>query len=177
MADITFKIQAKNLGPLDSLDFSEKVSSLKTVIYANNGSGKTFISRAFRQISIPEISNPHRLISFTQSKANFILEINNLSDDTGKPNRKVELDVEKDKQTVVKNDSGYIYHIFNSDYVDENIEKLGYKPDGNIAGYILGKDIIDLTAEKAELEQKKQLAANKKQDFEDKVRKIGRAHV
>lgn len=57
-AEITLKIQAKNLGPHENLDFSEKVSSLKTVIYANNGNGKTFISRAFRQVSTPETNNP-----------------------------------------------------------------------------------------------------------------------
>lgn len=57
-AEITLKIQAKNLGPHENLDFSEKVSSLKTVIYGNNGNGKTFISRAFRQVSTPETNNP-----------------------------------------------------------------------------------------------------------------------
>lgn len=168
MADITLKIQANNLGPHESLDFSEKVSSLKTVIYANNGSGKTFISRAFRQVSNPETNNPTRLISFSKSKATFNVEINRLADGA-KPNRKLELVVEKEKEIIAKNETGYILHVFNSDYVQENIEKLKYRPDGEIEGYILGKDVIDLTAEKAELEAKKVAIDTKKQTFQSKV--------
>jgi len=168
MADITFKIQAINLGPHNNLDFSEKVSSLETVIYANNGSGKTFISRALRQVSNPGISNPTRLISFSRAKANFNFEINRPTD-TAKPNRKVELVVEKGKEVIANNASGYILHVFNNDYVQENIEKLGYKPDGNIEGYILGKDVIDLTAEKSELESKRAETETKKQAFQHNV--------
>jgi len=167
-AEITLKIQAKNLGPHENLDFSEKVSSLKTVIYGNNGNGKTFISRAFRQVSTPETNNPYRLIAFSQTKANFNFEINRSTDAT-KPNRKIELVVEKDKEIIAKNESGYILHVFNNDYVQENIEKLGYKPDGNIEGYILGKDVIDLTAEKGELETKKAAIESKKQVFQNKI--------
>jgi wobble nucleotide-excising tRNase len=167
-ADITLKIQAKNLGPHENLDFSEKVNSLKTVIYANNGNGKTFISRAFRQVAVPETLKSNRLISFSQTKANFNFEINRPTDAVN-PNRKIELVVEKDKEIIANNESGYILHVFNNDYVQENIEKLGYKPDGNIEGYILGKDVIDLTAEKGELETKKATIESKKQVFQTKI--------
>lgn len=42
----------------------------------------------------------------------------------------------------------YKYHVFNRDYVVENIEKKSNSPDGDITGCIIGKENIDVSEEK-----------------------------
>ncbi|MDR0603341.1 MAG: hypothetical protein LBG80_03450 [Bacteroidales bacterium] len=41
-------IKCQNIAPLENLDKEILSSSLKIAVFANNGSGKTFISRLFR---------------------------------------------------------------------------------------------------------------------------------
>lgn len=50
MADdkITTIIKCQNIAPIENLNREIKSSSLKMGVFANNGSGKTFISRLFR---------------------------------------------------------------------------------------------------------------------------------
>ena len=50
MAKIEIKqvMDIQKIGPYSSLHFEGKSSSLKTAIYGNNGSGKTFLSIIFR---------------------------------------------------------------------------------------------------------------------------------
>ena len=58
--------------------------------------------------------------------------------------------LEKNKESVITNTSGLLFHTFNSDFVEENIKPRHYTPNGDIEGYILGKAQIDLTSEKAQ---------------------------
>lgn len=51
-------------------------------------------------------------------------------------------------EPIVNNNSGLIFHVFNSDYVNEQIVPNNYTPDGEIDGYIIGKEQVDLSAEK-----------------------------
>lgn len=46
--NISIEIVSTNLGPHEALNTKIQASSLEMGIYANNGSGKTFLSRAFR---------------------------------------------------------------------------------------------------------------------------------
>ena len=62
--------------------------------------------------------------------------------------KRLDISINKGTPAVVQNESGLIFHVFNSDFVEENIKPRDYTPDGNIEGYILGKVQIDLTDEK-----------------------------
>ena len=54
MANIHTSIICKNIAPLVDLKYNISSSSLKFAIFANNGSGKTFISRLFRLLENDE---------------------------------------------------------------------------------------------------------------------------
>jgi wobble nucleotide-excising tRNase len=81
----------------------------------------------------------------------------------------LELNINKGITPTISSSLPLIFHVFNSDYVHDNIEDLGYKPDGNIEGYILSKVQIDLTKEKKELDEKNETLKTKKQEFELRV--------
>ena len=50
----------------------------------------------------------------------------------------------------------YLYHVFNQDYVEENIRVLNYEKDSDIQGYILGRANIDLTDDENKLKKIKE---------------------
>lgn len=168
MAKINYKINISGIGPHKALSFDEVIPSQKTVIYANNGSGKTFISRVFRLIDEPSIENVTKLISFGKLKGQFELEINNSADSVA-PKRKLTVKLTRDNEPTIENETGYIFHTFNSAYVKENIEVSGYTPEDNIKGYIVGKSRIDLSKEKQELQDKEGERDEKKGALEKNV--------
>nr|WP_257398521.1 AAA family ATPase [Campylobacter lari]MCR2070420.1 AAA family ATPase [Campylobacter lari subsp. concheus] len=160
---INFSLTLENIGKHKPLVFSDDVNSLKIALYAMNGSGKTFISRAFRLAEMQNYSEEDRyeninkinkLISFGQEEANITLNIKSNSFED-------ELDIELIKDCGIKfnKKSNYYFHVFNSDYVRENIEIKKYELSENVNGYILGKDKIELSNEydnKLKLENKKE---------------------
>lgn len=164
MADIRFKLNASNLGPHVNLVSTNNVGSLQIGIYATNGSGKTFISRALRCVEAPSVHSSNKLIAFNQTKSNIELEFFR-QDDPVKQDRKLKVLLERDKEPIIENNTNYIFHIFNSDYVNENMEILKYKPNGEIEGYILGKELIDLSNERAELSRVQDLISKEQQDL------------
>ncbi|NOT15187.1 MAG: AAA family ATPase, partial [Methylotenera sp.] len=149
--DIKFELSATDLGPHQNLNFNSSLSSLKIGIYASNGSGKTFLSRVIRCLDSNETTHSNKLISFGKNQSTFILKISN-KDDPVKPTRTLQISLYKNNIPSSKNDTDYIFHVFNSDYVQENLELMSYRPNAEIDGYIIGKDVIDLTKEKFELE-------------------------
>ena len=164
MAELTIGLKIENIGPHTKIDFTGKTSSLKTAIYANNGSGKTFISRLFRLIENPISQNSDKLLSFTKNQGKMKFEISD-----GIKNRTLELNINKGIAPTISSHLPFIFHVFNSDYVHDNIEALKYKPDGDIEGYILGKTQIDLTREKKDLEEKNKVLDSKNEEFKNRV--------
>lgn len=47
-------LHIQNIGPHVNLKYSSEIKKLKMAIYARNGEGKTFISRAFRAMEIDD---------------------------------------------------------------------------------------------------------------------------
>lgn len=150
MADnkITTTIKCHNIAPLENLEKEFSCSSLKTAIFANNGSGKTFISRLFRlteqseELVIDEDGNSptDKLLTFGKSNGSFSFMI------ADKKNAIVEsfnIDISKKTIPAVFN-TNFIYHTFNQDYVDDNIRALSFEKNSDIEGFILGKVNIDL---------------------------------
>lgn len=160
---ITIEIQATCVGPHDNFKTRHQIGSLEIGVYANNGVGKTFLSRALRVAAKPEpeSSDSNRLLSMGKDTGNFNLKIAN-TQETGAV-REIDLRFQRGSApSLHQQTTGYIFRVFNSDYVRENLEQLSYRPDGSIEGYIVGKEKIDLSKEKTDLENlKDEMGENK----------------
>lgn len=150
MADdkITTIIKCQNVAPIENLTREIKSSSLKMGVFANNGSGKTFLSRLFRltekqdELILDENgkSPTDKLLTFGKNNGTFSFKI---TDKEGNVKDDFSISVTKGQIPTIP-DTKYLYHTFNQDYVEENIRILGYEKDSDIQGFILGKVNIDL---------------------------------
>ena len=146
MAKFTVSLKIENIGPhfgTNIINETKEVESNKAIFYAVNGTGKSFISRSFRLAELP----PHLcddLLTLGQSTAKFTFAIT-----TDLDSKEVSVNLERGKIPSITNTSNLIFHVFNSDFVEDNIKPNHYTPNGNIDGYILGKTQIDLSEEKA----------------------------
>lgn len=154
--NIRTDILCKDIAPLEDLHYSYLSNSLKTAIFANNGSGKTFISRLFRlmennaPISLDSNGNSptDSLLRFSTTQGKFSFKVTE-GENVVKENFLLSL---QQKHIPTIQSTFYIYHTFNQDYVDENIRSLDFEKDSDIQGYILGKSHIDLASDKARLQ-------------------------
>ena len=170
--NITFELSTVNLGPHESLNTKIHISTLEMGIYANNGTGKTFLSRAFRLLNKEELDNndSNKLLTIGKNDGSFKFKITNSTE----PSiiRELEFSIKRDKTpNISKDTTDYIFRVFNDDYIKENLEGLKYKPNGEIEGYILGKEKIDLTKEKDELKTNSNELKTKEEELKLKVAK------
>lgn len=145
---ITTIIKCQNIAPIENLTREIKSSSLKMGVFANNGSGKTFLSRLFRltekqdEITLDENGkcSTDKLLTFGKNNGTFSFKI---IDKDGNVKDDFTISVAKGQIPTIPN-TKYLYHTFNQDYVEQNIRVLGYEKDSDIQGFILGKVNIDL---------------------------------
>lgn len=154
-------INIENIGPLKNIRYSESFSTNKTVIFAKNGSGKSFFSRTMQKISDEDKAPHDELISFDQTKGNFKICIDK---------NYAEINLNKGLETKISSNK-YLFHVFNSDYVKNNIEIRGYSPldKSQRSGYILGQEKIDLSKEKDELEKLKNELEIKRNELQSNI--------
>jgi wobble nucleotide-excising tRNase len=139
----TIKLKVSNIGPHyddNQIAFSKEVNSNKAIFFAANGTGKSFLSRLFR-------------LTAHEKQAQFADELLTIEKPSGSMSfqiieKELLISIKRGKVPTVQNDTGLIFHVFNSDFVEENIKPNNYAPNGNIEGYILGKTQIDLSEEK-----------------------------
>ncbi|RYM35538.1 hypothetical protein ERX46_00695 [Brumimicrobium glaciale] len=151
---IKTSIQCQNIAPIENLTRLISSNSLKVGVFANNGSGKTFISRLFRltenskELLIEnEVSPTDKLITIGKSNSSFSFSI---VDKDGITQEDFKIQLEKGVIPNIPN-TKYTYHTFNQDYVEENISALSYEKDSEIEGFILGKINIDLKEDEEKL--------------------------
>lgn len=175
MAD-TFKVSLslKGIGPHSNTEFSQDVSAINMAIYAENGSGKSFISKSFKRITDFSYLKPSEedesnlkaktsaMIRFGESKGTMHFGIT-VPNETGKS---LDAIFENDSLPKITDNTGLIYHVFNSEYVKENLEAVNYKPEDKVGGFILGKVNIDLSKEKQLLENYAKNIDNLKKSIE-----------
>ena len=140
-------LKIQNIGPHVNVDYSLEIKNLKMAIYARNGEGKTFISRAFRSMEIDDSLKTEyakNLLRNGSTEGYFLFQI----DDS-----KYELNLNKTGMKFQQSGDKKIFHTFNSDYIRDNFVKVNYNLNENIPGYILGKENIDLSDEKLKLTQ------------------------
>ena len=150
---IRLEIKAQNIGPHTNLDETLETGSLQLGIYANNGSGKTFLSRIFRFISKKSHvnSDTNKLLTLNQNRGSFEFNVVDIASGKNSLVSSFKVLLNRNCEPTIVQDGKYIFHVFNDDYAKENLEVFRYKPNGDIEGYILGKEQIDLSKEKADL--------------------------
>ena len=154
---IKTEISCHNIAPIEDLNKEITSNSLKFGVFANNGSGKTFISRMFRltektktlELSEEGNSPTDKLITLGHDSGNFKFKI---TDKRGYVVEQFEISLRKQAiPHIPKTD--YLFHVFNEDYVDDNLRSLDYDKDDKIDGYILGKANIDLSDDEEKLKR------------------------
>ena len=147
---IKVNLNVNDIGPhsdAKSISESKGMNNLKIAIYAQNGSGKTFISRMFALSEDLDDTNDYsHLLTLNKNSGSFLYTI---TDDKNNKPHKYSVIIRNGFPVQVNNSSGYIYHVFNSDYVRKNINSQNFVIDGdNITGVIIGETNIDLSNEK-----------------------------
>lgn len=154
MSRIKIEIKAENIG-IHSLLYKEiESASCKLGFYANNGSGKTFLSKAFALYEKAKSEKPSsreidRLLSFGKDKGSFEFLVQGL--EPASPAEKLKISINRGKGVTIDAASRYKFHVFNSDYIKKNLEEREYLPDSNIHGVILGTENIDVAHEEETL--------------------------
>lgn len=152
-----FRISTKNVGPLKNTTFqlTEAKHKKRFCIYANNGSGKTFLSRCF---SLPSLNTlalkselnylfPH-LINLKETTFSFEF-VFSLSSELSK---KLKISGDKFNNISIENNTDFIFYVFNEDFIKKNIREKRYQIDSNIEGYIIGNAAINLDKQNENLE-------------------------
>lgn len=116
----TIELEIDNIGPHhgeNKISFTDEVSSNKIVFFAANGIGKSFISRSFRLLA-PEkrTENADDLLTLGTSTGKLSFSMIN-----GATKKNLSINLEKEKLPVIYNDTGLIFHVYNNDFVEENI--------------------------------------------------------
>ena len=145
----SWEINVKGFGPFEaSLSADLQLSKSKVAIYAGNGEGKTCLSRLFRagEQDAPPLSDT--IITRGVKSGAFSFET---IDGNGVIQAGLTIKKRMGKKANVISTGDLLYHVFNSDYVEENLAKASFAPSASINGYILGKANIDVSAKKAQL--------------------------
>ncbi len=172
MAKIKVKLKCENIAPLESLDNEFENYSLKIGVFANNGCGKTFISRMFRLLERnTEVSdstttpNTDRLITLGKKSASFGFRV---TDDAGIAVEDITINLTASSNPTIPT-TRFLYHTFNQDYVDDNIRALDFEHTDDVQGFILGKTNIDLTDDNKKLVGITSARATLKDDITKKI--------
>jgi AAA domain-containing protein len=150
----SLRIKAEHIGPIMLLDQSLS-DDKQNLIFARNGTGKSFIARALRMLdetAITEIDPaevPNLLVSEEAPKGLGDFSLWEGSDCIGG----LALDVKS--KTVSRTPAAYIFHVFSEDYVDENLRNKLETLNGEISHEIIvGKDNAELDDKETKLASK-----------------------
>ena len=144
------KLEATNVGPHERLQGNWSSGNNRSVIFAPNGAGKTFISRMFRLCESAQgiEGNSDSFLRAGSSSGAFLFSVKGANE---ADSRELSVQLQRGASPSVSLSDGYVFHTFNSDYVYENLVAKGYEVDGDISGYIVGGTNVDLTQERDNL--------------------------
>ncbi|WP_428059370.1 AAA family ATPase [Candidatus Avelusimicrobium faecicola] len=168
----TFKLVINNIGPLSNLSFTKDIKALNLAIFANNGSGKTFISRVFsclqdaQQNKQPVATSP--LLSFGEKKAKFEFSFSSKPTSNSPEIKNIFTLTENiNEGPHCSQDSKWIIHTFNRDFINRNLTLNTFTLKNAIPGEII---IGETNAKIAELENKKISLVSQLNELEEKIR-------
>lgn len=163
-----FTIKAKFIGPIIELDaeLSEKPQNL---IYARNGTGKTFLSRAFNVFdkysqNKLETIDPNMLVSEEAGDSGGSIVITDGTNELGKA------DIKKNPAEISVGVGDAIFHVFSDDFIEHELTQRDFDLDNNIEGEIIvGSDNIDLTEAKEKHEKITKQLDEKNRELSDEL--------
>ncbi|WP_044033572.1 AAA family ATPase [Roseobacter denitrificans] len=152
-----FSVSARHLGPVLTLD-GELTKNNQNLVFARNGIGKSFLSRAFRYLDLhgqqEDVSGAaFNLVSDESADHSGSFAISRGTTAMGT------LDLQKagDKVTATVNDT--IFHVFSEDFVQEELRERKYELDGEIENQIaVDSENIKLVDANKALEEARQKA-------------------
>jgi len=138
---------------LDSVLSKQK----QNIIFANNGTGKSFLSRAFRSIKLAEQIDEKDLHNSLNSQESIL---RTGSFEFGYADQLLlKLELRSNQTVAITRDPDTIFHVFSSDFVDEELRTRGYTIDDEIDHEIIvgteNSDLMDLQATFAETQIQK----------------------
>ncbi|MFA5593230.1 MAG: AAA family ATPase [Micavibrio sp.] len=129
-----FSVSAKYLGPIFSLD-GDLTKHAQNLIFARNGTGKSFLSRALRYLALKsqgrDITDAARNLVSDESpdgKGTFSFSRGTVAMGA--------LQLEKNGNNVSVNILDTIFHVFSEDFVHEELRERSYEIDGKIENQI-----------------------------------------
>ena len=148
--NLTWNIALKGFGLFsEQLNTELELSASKVAIYAGNGQGKTCISRLFRAANSDSTTTvSDTLINRAAMSGEFEFSFSG-KDISGS------LDIKKTRgdDPTIENGTGYLFHVFNTDYVRDNLQSQHYALNGDaFSGYIVGRENIDVSDKKKRLD-------------------------
>lgn len=129
-----FSVSARHLGPVFSLD-GELTKNNQNLVFARNGTGKSFLSRAFRYLDLygqqEDISEAaFGLVSDESADGSASFSFSRGNDTKG------ELALQKTGDEVNASVNDTIFHVFSEDFVQEELREQQYELDGEIENQI-----------------------------------------
>lgn len=177
-----FSISAKFLGPIFSLD-GELTKNAQNLVFARNGMGKSFISRAFRYLDLHGQDK-----SLNDAALNLVSDES--TDDKGSfafsrgTDAMGTLQLEKTGDIATAQITDTIFHVFSEDFVQEELREQKYNIDGEIENQIAVdstniqlKDAQDALEKVQADEQTAAKALQDKFDAEKQSELIGKAGI
>lgn len=147
-----FSIAARYLGPIFSLD-GELTKHAQNLIFARNGTGKSFLSRAFRYLDLKRQDKhiadaAHNLVSDESGDGKGSFSFARGANAMGA------LQLDKNENSVAVSISDTIFHVFSEDFVHEELRERAYEIDGEIENQIsVDSENIKLTEAQKALEK------------------------
>lgn len=130
----SYSIIAKYLGPVFSLD-GQLTKNAQNLIFARNGTGKSFLSRAFRYLDLQgqnkDIADAARSLVSDESndgKGTFVFSRGTNAMGT--------LTLEKTGDIVTAKVTDTIFHVFSEEFIHEELRERAYKVDDKIENQI-----------------------------------------
>lgn len=134
LAKPKFAISAQYLGPVFSLE-AELTKNAQNLVFARNGTGKSFLSRAFRYLDLHGQGKvlseaAHNLVSDESQDGKGSFAFSRGPDAMGT------LQLAKDGDVVTAEVTDAIFHVFSDDFVQEELREQKYLLNGEIENQI-----------------------------------------
>ena len=163
----SWDIRIKGFGPFVAQAGGDmELTNSRVAIYSANGQGKTCISRLFRAAGAGADGLIAPSINRGCGEGSFAFTVK----EAGNSGKTLKIDFKRGGIPAVSNETGYIFHVFNSDFVRDNLAASHYSPTGDaFNGHIVGKENIDVSEKQEKLDELKRQGQQKRAEIEHAV--------
>ena len=159
------RVLANHIGPIMDLN-ADLSNSKQHLIFARNGTGKSFLARALRLLdpstdeSVSEDQIPSILVSEEAANGEGRFGLYEGDQCVGS------IDLNAGAGTVNRSQPVYIYHVFSEDFIETHVRNRLDDLDGNISHEIvIGKENTEVDKKVKKLEQQQSLLSTKRSDL------------